>query len=129
MVNFPFYRYPYYYRVNELSNLSKTNSNLKPQTPLKYNNYPDNFENTSKQENEKIDNVQVSKKQSSRYNSYGPFNFQNLFSLDFKEPVFEILGIKLYLDDLLIINLLFFLYKEGVKDDLLFLSLILLLIS
>ena len=42
---------------------------------------------------------------------------------------FEIMGIKLYFDDILIICLLFFLYNEGVQDDGLFIALILLLLS
>ena len=42
---------------------------------------------------------------------------------------FEIFGIKLYLDDVIIIGLLIFLYTEGVKDQLLFISLIMLLLS
>jgi len=42
---------------------------------------------------------------------------------------FSILGIKLYFDDLIILALLFFLYNEGVKDDGLFICLILLLLS
>lgn len=41
----------------------------------------------------------------------------------------EIMGLRLYFDDILIICLLFFLYQEGVKDESLFLSLILLLLS
>ena len=41
----------------------------------------------------------------------------------------NILGIKLYFDDILIICLLFFLYQEGVKDEMLFIALILLLLS
>ena len=45
------------------------------------------------------------------------------------EPFFEILGLKLYYDDILIICILFFLYSEGVKDDELFISLILLLLT
>ena len=44
-------------------------------------------------------------------------------------PVFEIFGIKLYSDDLLILGLLFFLYSEKVFDDELFIVLLLLLIS
>ena len=44
-------------------------------------------------------------------------------------PLFEILGFKIYFDDLLILCLLFFLYQEGIKDQYLFISLILLLIS
>lgn len=43
--------------------------------------------------------------------------------------LFEIFGIKLYYDDILLISLIFFLYKEGVKDQYLFISLILLLLS
>ena len=42
---------------------------------------------------------------------------------------FEIFGIKLYFDDILILCLLYFLYKEEVHDEMLFLALILLLIS
>jgi len=42
---------------------------------------------------------------------------------------FDLFGIKLYSDDVLILSLLFFLYKEEVKDEGLFLALVLLLIS
>ena len=41
----------------------------------------------------------------------------------------DVFGIKLYYDDVLILSLLFFLYKEEVKDEWLFLALVLLLIS
>ena len=47
----------------------------------------------------------------------------------FNLPVFDIFGIKLYNDDLLIIGLLFFLYSENVHDDELFLVLLLLLLN
>ena len=43
--------------------------------------------------------------------------------------IFELFGIKLYSDDILLICLIFFLYNEGVKDDYLFIALILLLLS
>ena len=43
--------------------------------------------------------------------------------------IFHIAGITLYFDDILIICLLFFLYSEGVKDEMLFICLILLLLS
>lgn len=42
---------------------------------------------------------------------------------------FEIMGIKLYFDDILLICLIFFLYSEGVQDEMLFLALVLLLLS
>ena len=46
------------------------------------------------------------------------------------DPVWlDLFGIKLYFDDVLILSLLFFLYKEEVKDEGLFLALVLLLIS
>lgn len=43
--------------------------------------------------------------------------------------LFDLFGLKLYFDDMLILGLLFFLYNEGVKDEMLFISLLLLLIS
>ena len=46
-----------------------------------------------------------------------------------EEQCFEIFGLKLHFDDLLIIALLFFLYQEEVKDTYLYISLILLLLS
>lgn len=45
------------------------------------------------------------------------------------ESLFEIFGLKLYLDDIIILCILFFLYTEKVKDDELFICLILLLLS
>lgn len=45
------------------------------------------------------------------------------------EALFEIFGIKLYFDDILLICLIFFLYNEGVQDQYLFIALILLLLS
>lgn len=41
----------------------------------------------------------------------------------------DLFGIKLYFDDVLILSLLFFLYQEEVKDEGLFLALVMLLIS
>lgn len=45
------------------------------------------------------------------------------------DECFEIFGLKLHFDDLLIITLLFFLYQEDVKDTYLYIALILLLLS
>jgi hypothetical protein len=44
-------------------------------------------------------------------------------------PFLQFFGINLYFDDILIICILFFLYQEGVKDEGLFVVLILLLLS
>lgn len=46
-----------------------------------------------------------------------------------EEPLFEILGIRLFYDDILLLCLIFFLYSEGIQDTYLFLALILLLLS
>lgn len=46
-----------------------------------------------------------------------------------ENTLFEILGIKLHFDDILLICLIFFLYNEGVQDQYLFIVLILLLLS
>lgn len=48
---------------------------------------------------------------------------------DEAEPLFEIFGLQLYYDDILLICLIFFLYQEGVQDEYLFIALILLLLS
>ena len=45
------------------------------------------------------------------------------------EEFFNLLGLKLYHDDILLIGLIFFLYQEDVKDQYLFFALILLLLS
>lgn len=45
------------------------------------------------------------------------------------QPIFEIWGIKLYTDDLIIIGLLYFLYQQNVKDEMLYIILFLLLFT
>ena len=64
------------------------------------------------------DKKNMDEKKSSKYYNIGPI-FINTNGF----------GQKLYLDDLIILALLFFLYKEDVKDDMLFILLILLLVS
>ena len=49
--------------------------------------------------------------------------------LEDSDYFFELFGLKLYFDDVLIICILFFLYNERVQDEELFLCLILLLLS
>lgn len=45
------------------------------------------------------------------------------------KPILNFMGIKLFLDDIIILGILFLLYKEEVKDEMLFIALILLLLS
>lgn len=104
-----------------------------------YNSYPNshypqknNIEDTEHFKNTKIEeykNTVKTVKKSSRYNPLGSIKFSNIFSNDLENPIVEILGIELYLDDLIILGLLFFLYQENVQDEILFFILILLLLS
>jgi hypothetical protein len=48
---------------------------------------------------------------------------------DSDSQYFDLFGIRLYFDDILILCLLFFLYQEKVDDQLLFIALLLLLLS
>ena len=45
------------------------------------------------------------------------------------KPIFELFGIKLYSDDLIILAVLFLLYEQNVKDEMLYIILFLLLFS
>ena len=50
-------------------------------------------------------------------------------NLDFTNPIFEFKGIKIFSDDLLILALIYFLYKENSDDKLLIIALFALLFS
>ena len=64
------------------------------------------------------------------YNHKGTNNLtETSVSSQKDDTIFEIFGIKLHSDDILLICLIFFLFKEGVQDEYLFISLILLLLS
>ena len=82
-------------------------------------------------EHYKLDSVKESKNNiidiSNKNSNNSCFNDSEISSdsVDF----FEIFGLKLYFDDILLICIIFFLYNEGVKDQGLFIALILLLLS
>lgn len=124
MGNFPFFKFPYpnyYYR------------HYPHPYPMKQRETPkqkveDDEENKEMEKDTETRHFE-SKKISSKYHSFANFNVSNLFSSNLEEPILEILGIQLYLDDIIILSLLFFLYTEGVQDELLFIALILLLLS
>ena len=122
MLNFPFFRFPYSNYYYPYYNNYIHNSDI--------SNSKDSYISSEKEDKIKSE-WQDNKKGSYKYNSFGPIFFSNPFDESFNknEPVLEILGLKLYLDDLIILGLLFLLYTEDVHDDILFLILILLLIS
>lgn len=107
------YRYPSYYSYSNFSKIQQHNAdNIK------------NEDDMATKDNQKENRY--------TYNKNIPI-FPVFFDMDgfsnIEKPVLDILGIKLYQDDLIIFALLFILYKENVKDEMLFICLILLLIS
>ncbi len=114
---FPFFGRPYYYNQNRYMNgyYSRRQNTNKSQA------YEEKYE-----QNLRDDRIKEKYSDSNHYNkcqqNRKPIN-------NYDTPVFEIFGIKLFFDDVLIIALIFFLYNEGVRDDMLFISLILILLS
>ena len=147
---FPFFpfgykRYsPYYTYYNMRQNNINSSNCANPKsyissTPAKFsfsNNCNNNNLSCNQNENNDINNNtninydhSKNHKKSSKYNHFANINFNSLFGSDLEQPIIEILGIQLYLDDLIILGLLFFLYKEDVHDEILFGILLLLLLS
>ena len=82
-----------------------------------YNNYPNTMSSVTNIPDSEIKSEKTNVKETHSRSSE-------------KNPVwFDLFGLKLYFDDVLILSLLFFLYKEEVKDEGLFLALVLLLIT
>ena len=112
----PPFHFPFFYNSNHYNRYNRQNlytNDVNQNTPeTKASNNSNNSRNSN--------------------NSCNSINFNN--SNDSKntsneEFFIELFGLRLYFDDILLICLLFFLYNEGVQDDELFISLILLLLS
>ena len=103
-----------------------------------FNNYRPNYYKTSNQEAKSNNNLN-NRQNIPNINSQSFINAEQIQdnaykkdsekSIESSESFFEIFGLKLYFDDILIICILFFLYNEKVHDDELFICLILLLFS
>lgn len=96
-----------------------------------YNNYPYSTNYNSQASNSTNATAKTSPQSNTNSsNIEQPYKNDNSRSLppnkDFRLDLF---GLTLYFDDILILSLLFFLYKEEVKDEGLFLALVMLLIS
>ena len=108
------FNYPFFNIRNKLS-------------PYRYYNYPfyKNKYNTNS-----INYMQIPvNREVPNTDKVEPENSSENKSSNKNEQFFSIFGIKLYFDDLIILALLYFLYSEGVKDDGLFICLILLLLT
>ena len=127
----PFFRFPFYPYSRTYPRNTYHTSNL---VPIDNQKTPNNHSSTFTEIGKTGDTSHTNKndtheKKSSKYYGIGPiFINTNGFS-NKEEPLLEISGRKLYLDDFIILSLLYFLYKEDVKDDMLFILLILLLVG
>ena len=61
--------------------------------------------------------------------SHTDFDAKNKSNKYVDDYLFDLFGLKIFSDDILLVSLIYFLYSEGVKDDGLFIVLILLLLS
>ena len=111
------YNYPYYGFPNYMnSNLNLKSKNF--QRKSTYNPYDFNVKDNkvNLKNNKSLDKINRPSNSSKKSNNQ-----------DF--PIFELFGIKLYFDDVLLICLIFFLYSEKIDDTYLMIALILLLLS
>lgn len=118
----PIFRYPFFYNNyygNYYSSPYTTRPNYLPKSTDNSNHY-NSLHNNDLSNN--IDTLHTESDNSNKKNN--PKKPDSNF-----DYFFELFGLKLYFDDILLICLIFFLYQEGVKDDELFISLILLLLS
>lgn len=115
MPKFPYFNIPFsYYR----------NYNKYPDFPSQYSpsiNHTPSLNNASS-----LSSSDISNNSNCSNDLQNRKNKSNNDNLDY---LFDLFGLKIYFDDILILSLLFFLYSEGVKDDMLFIALLLLLIS
>lgn len=125
MFNFPSFYGPNYYFARSNKKLKPTSYDITNKTNFFYDIDRSSFNNTYFNKNcfntnQNIENNNINTKSTNENNSKNNFE-QNYF--------LELFGIRLYLDDLLIITIIFFLYQEGIRDDELFITLILLLLG
>lgn len=130
MARFPFfgfpYQYPYYNRY--YNNYKYCNSNIN-KTNDKNSDTDKELEESSVQARDNNNSNRSCSKISSKNNQFLPFSFNFTGFSDCDKPILNFMGIKLFLDDIIILGILFLLYKEEVKDEMLFIALILLLLS
>ena len=133
----PFFRFPFFYNPSYYNGFSN------------FNNYNTKLHNNSYSSNGNKSNIQQKANHQNQSNFYNnnnsafnsmssksvPINNESVnskkndFDTNCDDYFFEIFGLKLFFDDVLLICIIFFLYQEGVKDNELFLSLILLLLT
>ena len=100
------------------TNYAKTNNLKSEKNPY----FPSNTQNVFKENFSVLNKNVENQKKCNDTNNTNSSSYKS-------EEIFNILGLNLHFDDLLIICLLLFLYNEDVKDNYLYFALILLLLS
>lgn len=135
MARYPFLGspYPYYRRFSNSFNAMRNTS---------YNNFSNSYDNKNvnsslatinnnnislSSDTHNIVNSDSEKKETKKISEDNTSNSRGIFSSE--QFFFDLFGFRLYFDDILIMGLLFFLYVEGVDDEMLYIALILLLLS
>ncbi len=127
-MNFPFPYYRNYYRIppsftnnsTQQAELNNYTNNLNSSFNSAINNHP--FMHDSSQN---IVNNSTSSNSDNRSFNVAQKNKSN----DNDNYLFDLFGLKIYTDDILLVSLIYLLYSEEVKDESLFIVLILLLLS
>ncbi len=143
-MSLPFFRNPFLYSPSYYNRYYKNYGNrynkyYNSDVP-NYNKTDTANRNENMQNNEKIKQDDFSSQENRSQNkgntlfsflpsSIGPLVFHPEALTNKEQPLFEMFGIHLYLDDIIIICILIFLYQEEVHDQMLYLCLFLLLIS
>ena len=127
----PFFRFPFFYNPSYYNRY--TNYGEKSLNKTNFNNYKlSNNINTIDNPSTNFNTNNSLRTSTPNYeaNDTTPKTHKKNNSKSINDTYFfELFGLKLYFDDVLLICLMFFLYNEGVRDNELFLSLILLLLS
>lgn len=128
---FPFFRFPYpsrmYYPRYPTPYINKEKEHIVEKNKFE-DKEPEKKEEINKNRNNSSQDI-FSNLFSFIPTSIGPLNFHPEALSNNELPLFEMFGIHLFLDDVIIICILIFLYKEEVSDQMLYISLFLLLIA
>lgn len=119
--------YQYFNNTNNSNNPDNSNSNTSP-TSVQNTLSEAKINEKNHEENRNFSNNPFSQFFSFIPTSVGPLNFHPEALNDINKAIFEMFGIQLFLDDIIIICILIFLYQEKVEDQWLYIALIALLI-
>ena len=115
---------------NNINKSASTNNITNSMKSNKLNNIKNNNMNKQAFENPKRTQSHLHKPSHNSNQSKAKKEIEHSIDSKYDETImFELFGIKLHQDDILLICLIFFLYNEGIKDEFLFVALILLLLS